>query len=116
MSGPVNIDNIWSIRNNIEIEKLIEVADIVRFIKAQRIKRLGHIQRMDQARPTRKLLDSKPMGIRPVGRPRQRWQEGVMEDLKKMKVRNWKETAKDRRTWRETWLRGRNPTKGCSAK
>jgi hypothetical protein len=54
--GPVNIDNIWRIRNNMEIEKLIEGADTVRFIKVQRIKCPGHIQRMDQARPTRKLL------------------------------------------------------------
>jgi hypothetical protein len=38
---------------------------------------------MDQARPTRKLLDWKPMGTIPVGGPRQRWQEDVMEDLKK---------------------------------
>ena len=66
-----------------EIDKLIEGADIVRFIKAQRIKWLGQIQRMDQARPARKLLAWKPMGIRPVGRPRQRWQEDAMEDLKK---------------------------------
>ena len=55
--GPVNIDSIWRIRNNLEIDKLIEGADTVRFIKAQRIKWLRHIQRMDQARPTRKLLD-----------------------------------------------------------
>ena len=41
------------------------------------------------------------MGIRPVGRPRQQWQEDVMEDLNKMKVENWKETAKGRRTWRD---------------
>ena len=71
--GPVNFDNIWRIRNNMEIDKLIEGADIVRFIKAQRIKWLGHIQRMDQARPTGKLLDWNPMETRPVGRPRQRW-------------------------------------------
>ena len=84
-----------------EIDKLIKGADTVIFITAQRIKWLGHIQRMDQAGPTRKLLDWKPMGTRPIGRPRQRWQQDVMEDLKKMKVKNWKETAKDRRTWRD---------------
>jgi hypothetical protein len=53
-----------------EIDKLVEVADIVRFIKTQRIKWLGHIQRMDQARPTSKLLDWKPMETRSVGRTR----------------------------------------------
>jgi hypothetical protein len=55
-----------------EIGNLIESADIVRFINAQRIKCLGHIQRMDQARPTRKLVEWKPMGTRSVGEPRQR--------------------------------------------
>jgi hypothetical protein len=80
--GPVNIDNIWRIRNNMGIDKLIEGADTVRYIKAQRIKGLGHIQRKDQARLTRKLSDWKPMGTRPVGRQRQRWQEDVIEDLK----------------------------------
>jgi hypothetical protein len=69
--GPVNINNIWRIRNNMEIDKLLECTDIVRYMKAQRIKWLGHIQRMDPARPTRKLFDWKPMGTRPVGRPRQ---------------------------------------------
>jgi adenine-specific DNA methylase len=71
--GPVNTDNIRRIQNNMEIDNLIKGADIVRFIKAQRIKRLGRIQRMDQVRPARKLLDWKPMGTRPVGRPKQRW-------------------------------------------
>jgi hypothetical protein len=41
------------------------------------------------------------MGTRPVGRPRQRWKEDVTEDFKKLKVKNWKEIAKDRRTWRD---------------
>ena len=50
---------------------------------------------------TRKLLDWKPMGTRLVGRPRQRWQEDVMEDLKKIKVKSWKEITKDRRTCRD---------------
>jgi hypothetical protein len=84
-----------------ETDKLIEGADIVRFIKVQRIKWLGHIQRMDQVRPTGKLPDWKPMGTRPVGRTRQRWQEDVIEDLKKLKDKNWKEAVKDTRTWRD---------------
>jgi len=77
-----------------ETDELTEGADIVRFIKVQRIKWLGHIQRMDQARPTGKLLDWKTMGTRLVGRLRQRWKEDVVEDLKKLKVKNWKEAAK----------------------
>jgi len=39
--GSVNIDNIWRTRNNMEIDKLAEDADIMRFIKAQRIKGCG---------------------------------------------------------------------------
>jgi hypothetical protein len=70
--GPVNINSVWRIRNNMEIDELIKGVDIMRFIKAQRIKWLGHIQRMDQVRTTSKLLDWKPMGTRSVGRPRQR--------------------------------------------
>jgi hypothetical protein len=36
--GPVNINNVWRIRNSMDIDNLTEGADIVRFIKAQRIK------------------------------------------------------------------------------
>jgi hypothetical protein len=50
------------------------------------------------------------MGTRPIGRPRQRWQEDVMEDLKRLKGKNWIEELGD------IWLRRRNHTKGCSAK
>jgi len=52
---------------------------------------------MDQARPTGKLLDWKPMGTRPLGRPRQRWQEDVIRRSKKAESKKWEETAKDRK-------------------
>jgi len=56
------------------------------------------------------------MGTRSVGRPRQRWQEDVMEELEKLKIK--KTGRKQLRTEElgETWLRRRKPTKGCSAK
>jgi hypothetical protein len=38
-----------------------------------------------------------------------------MEDLKKLKVKNWKEAVRVEELG-ETWLRRRNPTKGCSAR
>jgi len=41
------------------------------------------------------------MGIRPVGRPRQRRKEDIMEDLRKLKIKNWKEIDKDRRIGRD---------------
>jgi hypothetical protein len=47
------------------------------------------------------------MGIRQVGIPRQRWQEDVMEDLKKLKVKKWEETAKERITWRDLAEKGK---------
>jgi len=104
ISGPVNIDNIWRIRNNTEIDKLIEDADIVRSIKTQRIKWLGLIQRMDRARQTGKLLDWRHMGTRPVGRPRQRWQEDT--GRRQLRIEELG----------ETWLRRRKATKGGSAR
>jgi len=36
-----------------------------------------------------------------VGRPRLRWLDQEEEDLKKMKVSNWRENCKDRRLWNE---------------
>jgi hypothetical protein len=64
---------------------------------------------MDQTRPIRKLLAWTPMESRPVGTPVQRWQENVMKDLNKLKVKNWNETAKNRRTWRYLAEKARNP-------
>jgi len=77
---------VWRVCECMKTVEVKALSDIVRFIKVQRIKWLGHIQWMDQTRPTRKLLGWRPMGTRPVGRPRQPCQEDVMEDLKK----SWK--------------------------
>jgi hypothetical protein len=70
---------------------------------------------MDQAILTRKLLNWKPMRTWPVRKPRQRWQDDVMEDLKswKSKTGGWQLRIEE---LGETWLKGRKPTKGCSTK
>jgi hypothetical protein len=61
--GPIQIGkDIWRIRNNAELVQVINGADIVRFIKAQRIKWLGHIQRMDTSRIAKRILEWKLIG------------------------------------------------------
>jgi len=82
--GPINDNSIWR-----------------RFIESQRLRWAAHVIRMDTTRTVKKLTEWEPCSSRPAGRPRLRWLDEVEEDLKKMKVRNWREKCKDRRLWNE---------------
>jgi hypothetical protein len=44
--GPVKENELWSIRRNDELEAIIKGENIVSFIKCQRIRWPGHIERM----------------------------------------------------------------------
>jgi hypothetical protein len=77
--GPVMENNLWRIRYNEEISKLLKGEDTVRFTKSQRIRWLGHVERKeDNAVPKRMLK----------GRPRMRWLEEAENDLKRMEREN----------------------------
>ena len=53
--GPVKENELWRIRGNDELEVIIKGENIDRFIKCQRIRWLGHIERMqDTAIPQKK--------------------------------------------------------------
>ena len=83
--GPVqNEDGSWRIRMNYELNKLIEKADIVRFIKSRRIAWLGYVMRMDDKRTPKRILEWKPIGTRIRGRPRKRWIVDIKEDMQIM--------------------------------
>ena len=43
--GPVKENELWRIRQNDELETIIKEENIVRFIKCQRMRWLGHIER-----------------------------------------------------------------------
>jgi len=53
-----------------------------------RLRWLGHLVRMQELDPCRKLL--KPDGTQHVGKPKLMWFESDEEDLKNMGVRNWR--------------------------
>ena len=42
----------------------------------------------------------KPMSKRPIERPKTRWEDNVLEDIKNMNVSNWKEVAQNRDSWK----------------
>ena len=53
--GPVKENELWRIRRNDELEAIIKRENIVRFIKCQRIRWVGHIERMqDTAIPKKR--------------------------------------------------------------
>ena len=56
---------------------------------------------MDKTRTVKKLKEWEPCSSRPVGKPRLRWLDQLQKDLKKIKMRNWREKCKERRLWNE---------------
>jgi hypothetical protein len=41
----------------------------------------------------------KPIGKRPIGRPKKRWIDGVKQDLEKLGIPNWREKIQNREKW-----------------
>jgi hypothetical protein len=49
-----------------------------------------------------KIKRWKPMSKRPIGRPKIRWEDDVLEDISSMNVRNWRNVAQNRDSWKKT--------------
>jgi hypothetical protein len=43
----------------------------------------------------------KPMSKRPTGRPKTRWEDDVLEDIKSMNACNWKKIAQNIDRWKK---------------
>ena len=80
--GPIQEGDTWRIRNNEELNRSINGEDIVKFIKAQRIRWMGHVTRMEVGAMPRKMLEGRLFIGRRKGRPRLRWMDDVAADLK----------------------------------
>ena len=56
--------------------------NIVRVIKSRRLRWTGHVARMEEGRSAFKISTGTPIGKRPLGRPRRRWEDNIRIDLK----------------------------------
>ena len=83
----------WRIKTNQEINEILKGQNIIGFIKKQRLNWLGHIERMAEDNIVQKIKRWKPISKRPIGRPKTRWVDDVLEDIKSMNVRNWKKVV-----------------------
>ena len=88
-------------RTNKEIYDLFKEPPIGEVVKARRMQWLGHLERMNEQRIVKHLAWKEPVGKKRKGRPRKKWREAVAIDLKERQITNWKEKAKDRKTWQK---------------
>jgi hypothetical protein len=59
---------------------IVLYTNIIRFVKAQRLNWLDHIERMSKERVVKQINNRKPIASRPIGRPKNRWDDDVRND------------------------------------
>ena len=76
--------------------------NIVRVIKARRLRWAGHVGRMEEGRNAFKMLTGKPTGKRSLGRPKHRWADNIRMDLEERGIfaGSWVDSAQERDYWR----------------
>ena len=98
--GPTRENLIWRIKTNDELDKLIKHHNIINYIKAQRLSWFGHVQRMPASSNVKKIYKWTPLTTRSKGRPKQRWEDNITQDIRQMNIKNWTACVQDRATWK----------------
>ena len=91
----------WRIKTNQEINYILKGQNIIGFFKKQKLNWLGHVEGMAEDNIVQKIQRWKPMSKRPNGRPKTRWVDGVLEDIKSINVSNCKKVAQNRDSWKK---------------
>jgi hypothetical protein len=79
-----------------------ELKLIVKFIKFLRLRKYGHIEKMQNQRMPKQIATATMEGTRKRGKPRKIWRDEVEKKYNGKK--NRQATARDRREWRKIVL------------
>jgi hypothetical protein len=71
----------WRKLHNEELSDLYSLPNIVRVVKARRLRGAGPVVRMGEGKGVHRVLEGKPEGKRPLGKPRRRWEDNIKMDL-----------------------------------
>lgn len=99
--GPIRtVNNEYRARMNHEILLEMEGEDVVKRIKEQRVKWLGHVWRAGEQSVIQSILQWEPRRAKRRGRPTLSWLREVEDDLRRAGIKNWREKTRDRKQWR----------------
>ena len=87
-------------QTNDELDELIRHKNIINHIKAQRLSWFGHLHRMSEERIVKKAYKWKLMSKAPQRRPKNRWENDIRNDMKKLKINNWISCIQNRNKWK----------------
>jgi hypothetical protein len=130
--GPTNDNGEWRIKYSSQLYTLYKESDTVTYIEINRLKWAGRAIRMEEQSDTRRVLVVAVVeGRRQRGRPKLRWEDGVMGDgvmgdgvmgdgvmgdgvmgdgvmgdgvmgdVRKLGERNWRNGARNRDSWQK---------------
>ena len=88
--------------HNEELNDLYSSPNIFQVIKSRRMRWAGNVARMGEEKGVYRVLVEKPVGRRPLGRPRRRWVDSIRMDLQEVRFgyMDWIGLAQGRDSWR----------------
>jgi len=77
-----NVTAEW--RKREEFNDLYSSPNIIWVIKSRRMRCVGHVAHIGERRGAYMVLEGKPKGKRPLGRPKHRWENNIKMDLQEV--------------------------------
>ena len=74
---------------------------IINYIKSTKIKLVwSFTSNAGRENGKKSYIRRKPILTRPLGRPKIRWEVNIINDIKKLKIKNWTGCIQDRNKWK----------------
>jgi len=90
----------------VELQGLFQRPNIVREIAKRKLSWAGHAWRK-QGTLVRRVIEEEPIGKKPLGRPKLRWEDGVKREVERIEPGvKWRQVAEDRDRWQSLSFSG----------